>query len=140
MSTMDDESFFASRSSKGKMSSTRTKSRGGSPSDSERGSPSRRSATSSRPQSRNSLRGGMDDYSDVEDDDSTILAKSKGIGTSDMQLARQLELARQNSLIQDGKRVAPMQLEAPSEGTIYEGTFYFFTNSSFRFTHDSIYS
>lgn len=82
----------------------------------------------------------MDDYSDVEDDDSTILAKSKGIGTSDMQLARQLELARQNSLIQDGKRVAPMQLEAPSEGTIYEGTFYFFTNSSFRFTHDSIYS
>ncbi len=65
----------------------------------------------------------MDDYSDIEDDNNTILARSKEIGTSDMHLAMQLELARQNSLIQDGKRVAPMQLEAPSEGTIYEGIF-----------------
>ena len=67
----------------------------------------------------------MDDYSDIEDDNNTILARSKEIGTSDMHLAMQLELARQNSLIQDGKRVAPMQLEAPSEGTIYEGIFMF---------------
>ncbi|KAF8969440.1 hypothetical protein BDZ97DRAFT_1902547 [Flammula alnicola] len=120
MSTMDDESFFASRSSKGKKSSTRTKSRGGSPSDSDRGSPNRRSGSMSRPHSRASSRGPETDYSDVEDDNNTVLAKSKDNRTSDMQLAMQLELARQNSLIQDGKRLAPMQMEIPVESTIYE--------------------
>ncbi|KAF9481824.1 hypothetical protein BDN70DRAFT_875770 [Pholiota conissans] len=115
MSSMDDESVFASRSSKGKLSS-RNKSRGTSPEDSDRGSPSRRSGTFSRPQSRSSSRMDME-YSDNEDDDGTILATAR---TSDHQLALQLELARQNSLIQDGKRLIPMQVEPPNEATIYE--------------------
>ena len=61
------------------------------------------------------------DYSDVEDLDDTFQAKSKDMGTSDLQLAMQLELARQNSLIQHGKRMAPMQMDFPIKSTIYEG-------------------
>ncbi|CAA7260055.1 unnamed protein product [Cyclocybe aegerita] len=118
ISSMDDDaSFFASRSSKGKTVSRRTKSRTGSPSDSDRGSPGR---NGSRPQSRASSRGPDSEYSDVDDDDNTILARSKDIGSSDYQLAMQLELARQNSLNQHGKRLAPMQIDAPVEATIYE--------------------
>jgi hypothetical protein len=120
MSSMDDESFFASRSSKGKMSSTRTKSRSPISSDREH-SPGRRSGTFSRPHSRSSSRGMDTEYSDNEDDNGTILAKGGEMPTSDQQLAMQLELARQNSLIQDGKRVVPMQIESPNEATIYEG-------------------
>jgi len=115
MSTMDDDSsFFASRSSKGKKLSKRSKSSVDPLSDSERGS-------RSRSQSRSSSRGPDPDYSDVEDDNNTVLAKAKEIGSSDYNLAMQLELARQNSLNQHGKRVAPMQLDAPVEATIYEG-------------------
>ncbi|KAJ3506741.1 hypothetical protein NLJ89_g6700 [Agrocybe chaxingu] len=118
ISSMDDDaSFFASRSSKGKTLSRRTKSRSGSPSDSDRGSPGR---NASRPQSRASSRGADSEYSDVDDDDNTILARSKDIGSSDYQLAMQLELARQNSLNQHGKRLTPMQIDAPVEATIYE--------------------
>lgn len=60
------------------------------------------------------------DYSDVEDLDDTFQVKSKDMGTSDLQLAMQLELARQNSLIQHGKRMA-LQMEFPIKSTIYEG-------------------
>lgn len=60
------------------------------------------------------------DYSDVEDDNETFQAKSKEMGTSDLQLAMQLELARQNSLIQHGKRMAPLQMDFPIKSTIYE--------------------
>jgi len=118
MSTMDDDSsLFASRSSKGKKLS---KSRGGSPSGSDRGSP-RQSGSISRPHSRASSRGTDLDYSDVEDDNDTFQAKSKDMGTSDLQLAMQLELARQNSLIQHGLRMAPLQMDFPIKSTIYEG-------------------
>ncbi|KAF8812237.1 hypothetical protein BYT27DRAFT_7182669 [Phlegmacium glaucopus] len=120
MSTMDDDSsFFASRSSKGKKLSKQSRSLVDPMSDSERGSLSRNSSRS-RSQSRSSSRGPDTDYSDVEDDNNTVLAKVKGIGSSDYNLAMQLELARQNSLNQHGKRVAPMQLDAPAEATIYE--------------------
>ena len=119
MSIMDDDtSFVCSRSSKSKKLSK------GSPSDptsdSEQGSFSR-SLSRSQSQSRSSSRGPDPDYSDVEDDSNTILAKAKVIGSSDYNLAVQLELARQNSLNQHGKRIAPMQLDAPAEVTIYEG-------------------
>lgn len=121
MSTMDGDSssFFGSRSSKGKKLK-RSKSPVDPMYDSESGSLSR-SLSRSRSQSRSSSRGPDSDYSDVEDDSNTVLAKAREIGSSDYNLAVQLELARQNSMNQHGKRVAPMQLDAPVEATIYEG-------------------
>ena len=120
MSSMDDDtSFFSSRSSKGKKLLKRSTSLVDPTSDSEHDPFS--NSSRSQPQSRSSSRGPDPDYSDVEDDSNTILAKSKVIGSSDYNLAVQLELARQNSLNQHGKRIAPMQLDAPLEATIYEG-------------------
>ncbi|KDR83964.1 hypothetical protein GALMADRAFT_133349 [Galerina marginata CBS 339.88] len=122
MSTMDDDSsYYASRSSKGNKLS-RTKS---ADSDSELGSSKRslsirRSGSMSRPQSGSSSRDQELEYSDTEDDNATLLAQSKDMGTSDHQLALQLELARQNSLIQHGKHLIPIQMEMPIESTIYE--------------------
>lgn len=125
ISTMDDDfNYFASRSSKGAKLSRQLSS---GDSDSERGSPRRsgsikRNGSTSRPQSRASTRSGTEpEYSDVEDDNSTLLAQSKEIGTSDHQLALQLELARQNSLAQYGKPLSSLQMDAPVEATIYEG-------------------
>ena len=120
MSTMDDDtSFFSSRSSKGKKLSKRSTSLVDTTSDSEHGSIGNLSR--SQPQSRSSSRDPDPGYSDVEDDSFTILEKSEALGSSDYNLAVQLELARQNSLNQHGKRVAPMQLDAPVEAIIYEG-------------------
>lgn len=59
------------------------------------------------------------EYSDYEDEDGTIDEKIKDIDTSDYNLAKQLELARQNSLHQHVKLTFPM--DAPLEDTIYEG-------------------
>ncbi|KAF8165546.1 hypothetical protein B0H34DRAFT_689520 [Crassisporium funariophilum] len=118
-STMDDDSnFFASHSSKGKPSK-HGRSSSDAMSESDRGSPSR---SSSRPRShsRSSSRGSEPDYSDVDDESTTVLTKAKAMGTSDYNLALQLELARQNSLNQHGKQIPPMQMEAPVEATIYE--------------------
>ena len=121
MSTMDDDtSFFSSRSSsKGKKLSKRSTSLVDTTSDSEHGSI--RNLSRSQSVSRSSSRGPDPDYSDVEDDSYTILEKSEVVGTSDYNLAVQLELARRNSLNQHSKRIAPMQLDAPVESTIYEG-------------------
>lgn len=125
MSTMDDDtSFFSSRSSKGKKLSKRSTSLVDTTSDSEHGSI--RNLSRSQSQSRSSSRGPDPDYSDVEDDSFTILEKSKVVGSSDYNLAMQLELARQNSLNQHGKRIAPMQLDDPVEATIYEGGMRFY--------------
>ena len=77
----------------------------------------------SRPHSRTSSRGTDLDYSDVEDNYGTFQAKSKEMGTSDLQLAMQLELARQNSLIQHGILMAPLQMDLPIKSTIYEGLY-----------------
>ena len=118
ISTMDDDAyFFCSHSSKGKKSKRSTASVDPM-SDSEQGSFSR---SLSRSQSRSSSRCPDPDYSDVEDDNNTTLAKSRVIGSSDYNLAVQLEIARQNSLNQHGKRITPIQLDAPVEVTIYEG-------------------
>ena len=119
MSTMDDDaSFFCSRSSKSQKQSKRNTSPVAPISDSEQDSFSR-SLSRSQSQSRSSSRGPDPDDSNVEDDG--ILAKAKAIGSSDYNLAVQLELARQNSLNQHRKRIAPMQLDASVEATIYEG-------------------
>ncbi len=124
VSTMDEETLFASRSSKGKKLSKRTKSRDGSPTDSEREPNSRphsRTGSTSRPSSRASSRGPEPEYSDPEDDSRTSLVKTKNIGSSDYQLDMRLELARQNSLTQHQKHVTTMNLDIPVEETIYEG-------------------
>lgn len=121
MSTMDDDtSFFSSRSSsKGKKLSKRSTSLVDTTSDSEHGSI--RNLSRSQSVSRSSSRGPDPGYSDVDDESYTILEKSEVAGSSDYNLAVQLELARQNSLNQHNKRIAPMQLDAPVESTIYEG-------------------
>lgn len=121
---MDEDSFYASQSSKGKPVSRNTKSRDGSPVESERGSHSRShglSGSTSRPLSRTSSYEPELEYSDVEDDTGTILAQAKNIGQSDYHLDIQLELARQNSLIQHNKPVVPLNIDVPVEETIYEG-------------------
>ena len=117
MSTMDeDSSSFATRSSKGKMSRTKSMEE---TEDSDRDY-HKRGGSTSRPQSRASARDTDLEYSDVEDDNQTLLAQSKDMGTSDHQLALQLELARQNSLIQHGSHLS-MPIDIPVESTIYEG-------------------
>jgi len=60
-------------------------------------------------------------YSDVEDDDRTVLENLGKLDSSEWDLAMQLELARRNSQNQHGKAVAPLTLEKPVEATIYEG-------------------
>lgn len=64
------------------------------------------------------------EYSDPEDDTGTILAPTKELGSSDYQLAMQLELARQNSLNQHGKKIVPMDIDIPVPATVYEGESY----------------
>ncbi|KAH9482553.1 Rho guanine nucleotide exchange factor gef2 [Psilocybe cubensis] len=115
ISSMEDD-YYASRSSK----STKL-SRQISAGDSDSETPMyRRSGSMSRPHSRSSTRGTEIEYSDVEDDDATLLAQSKEIGTSDHQLALQLELARQNSLAQYGNHPVPLQMDGSVESIIYE--------------------
>lgn len=124
ISTMDEDSFYASRSSKGKTVSTKSKSRNGSPVDSERGLHSRshsHNGPTSRPHSRASSREPELVYSDTEDDAGTILAHTKNVISSDYHLDIQLELARQNSLSQHSKPVVPLHADVPVEETIYEG-------------------
>ncbi len=123
ISTMDGESVFASRSSKGKKLSKKTKSRECSPADSERG-PHSRSGSTSRTHSRASSLGPESDYSDVENDTNIILAKAKNMG-SDYHLDTQLALARQNSLSQHGKRTMPADMDVSVAETIYEGAYFF---------------
>lgn len=118
ISSIEDD-YFASRSSKSTKLSRQISS-GDSDSDSPR---HRRSGSMSRPQSRSSTRGTEIEYSDAEDDDATLLAQSKEVGTSDHQLALQLELARQNSLAQYGKHLVPLQMDGSVESVIYEGWF-----------------
>lgn len=118
----DDSSFFSSRSSRSKKLLKRGKSPGGSTSDSDR-SPSRLAQSFSFSRSRSPSRERHTDYSDVEeDDDGTVLAKTKELDSSEWDLAMQLELARRNSKNQHGKQVPSLPIEAPVEATIYEGS------------------
>lgn len=118
----DDSSFFSSRSSRSKKLLKRGKSPGGSTSDSDR-SPSRLAQSFSFSRSRSPSRERHTDYSDVEeDDDGTVLAKTKELDSSEWDLAMQLELARRNSKNQHGKQMPSLPIEAPIEATIYEGS------------------
>jgi len=61
------------------------------------------------------------EYSDPEDDNTTILAQD--LPTSDADLNRMLELARQNSMNQSiGKPLPPISFDDRLEETIYEGS------------------
>ncbi|GLB33962.1 putative guanine nucleotide exchange factor for Rho/Rac/Cdc42-like GTPases [Lyophyllum shimeji] len=116
----DDTSFFSSRSSRSKKLLKRDKSPGGWMSDSDK-SPTRRLAESlpfSR--SRSPSRERRTDNSELEEDDSSVFAKTKDLDDSDRDLALQLELARRNSKNQHGHEIPPLALEEPVEATIYE--------------------
>ncbi|KAF9534699.1 hypothetical protein CPB83DRAFT_780431 [Crepidotus variabilis] len=123
VSSMDGESVFASRSSKGPQKvSRKPPPRAGSP-DSERDCGRSRSDSTSRPPSQNSSRPASRasfDYSDGEDDSNTILAKPKAMMPSEDHLDMQLELARQNSLTQHNKHLPPLNMDIPVESTILE--------------------
>ncbi|KAF9464393.1 hypothetical protein BDZ94DRAFT_1161981 [Collybia nuda] len=120
VSTMDDDSsFFSSRSSRSKKLLKRGKSPGGSTSDSDR-SPSRLAQSFSFSRSRSPSRERETDYSDTENDDSTMLDETKDVDSSERDLAMQLELARRNSKNQHGKQMPSLPIEAPVEATIYE--------------------
>lgn len=95
---------------------TRARSPAASASESERDSsrPASRAESLSVPTAENGP-----EYSDYEDEDGTIGEKIKDIDTSDYNLAKQLELARQNSLHQHANLT--LSMDAPLEDTIYEG-------------------
>ncbi|PPQ64623.1 hypothetical protein CVT24_008360 [Panaeolus cyanescens] len=118
VSGTDDESYIASRSSKGNKLSRNHK-QSASMSDLDSGSPALLSLTRSRSRASSTASSRDMDYSDNEDN-TTILAQATDIGSSDYHLALQLELARQNSMNQHGKHLVPMEIEGPVESTIYE--------------------
>lgn len=119
VSGTDDESYMASRSSKGNKLSRNHKQSASMP-DLDSGSPAMLSLTRTRSRASSTASSRDMDYSDVEDN-TTILASGNDVGSSDYHLALQLELARQNSMNQHGKHLAPMEIDAPVEATIYEG-------------------
>ncbi|KAJ7228502.1 RhoGEF domain-containing protein [Mycena pura] len=119
--TMDDDSFRTRSSSRSRSRSVLRKGRspGGTPEPDSR--PPSRSVL--RPGSRNGSRSTSRDredleYSDVEDDDGTILDHVRHTDSTD--LAFQLALARKNSKNQHGKSFIPVPLPNPSGDTIYE--------------------
>lgn len=127
--TMDDESFAGSGGKTSSRSRSRTrkllkrsKSPGGSGSEPEQASPVRMDSQSN-PVSRSPSRERELEYSDMEDDDRTVLERMRDADESDMDLSMRLELARRNSQNQHGRQVAPVTLEKPVEETIYEGKY-----------------
>ncbi|KAF8897687.1 hypothetical protein BD779DRAFT_1608223 [Infundibulicybe gibba] len=114
ISNMDDESLFASQSSRSRKSSKRPKSPG-TTSDIDRTSPIRTLARSlSFTRSRSTSR---ERNSDPEDDDVTVLEKAQNSDSSEWDLTAQLELARQNSMNQ---YIKPLPTPVDVDGTIYE--------------------
>lgn len=129
VSSMDDESLFASRSSKGvKKASRIPHSQGVSPTDLERHHGRNRSDPASRPQSRASSRPPSRcselEYSDG-DDTGTILARPGESMLSEDHIDKQLELARKNSLTQHNKQLPPLNMDVPLDETILEGLQFF---------------
>ncbi|EKM80039.1 hypothetical protein AGABI1DRAFT_57412 [Agaricus bisporus var. burnettii JB137-S8] len=115
-STDEDSMLSPTKSSKSqKTLLTRARSPAASASESERDSsrPASRAESLSVPTAENGP-----EYSDYEDEDGTIGEKIKDIDTSDYNLAKQLELARQNSLHQHANLT--LSMDAPLEDTIYE--------------------
>lgn len=125
----DDSSFFASSTTiKSRKLFKRAKSPGGTTlfeSDSRNTSPTRsvtRGSSSerlSRESSAERLNG--DGYSDYEPEDSMVLDTTAEKDSSEWDLARRLELARQNSRNQHGVKPLPALMDMAVEETIYEG-------------------
>ncbi len=110
----DDASFFTPKSLKGsKKLFKRGRSPGATTSESEKemSRPASRVGSLSVPPSENGP-----EYSDYEDEDGTIREKIKDVDSSDYNLAKRLELARQNSLSQP--LLTP---DEPVEDGIYNG-------------------
>ncbi|KAJ6490422.1 hypothetical protein C8R47DRAFT_1185606 [Mycena vitilis] len=120
--TIDDDSLRTRSSSRSRSRSVLRKSR------SPGGTPEPESRPPSRSLSRNGSRSGSRstsgdrelEYSDVEDDDGTILDHVRDMDATERDLAMQLALARKNSKSQHGKSFNHVPLQNPSESTIYE--------------------
>ncbi len=64
-------------------------------------------------------RGSEADYSDLEDEDPSLMDNIRHLDASERNLVLQLRLARKNSKNQNERQVVP--LATPSEEAIYEG-------------------
>ncbi|KAF8195715.1 hypothetical protein K438DRAFT_1906377 [Mycena galopus ATCC 62051] len=123
--SLDDDSY-RTRSSSRSRSITRnvlkkTRSPGGTPEPESR-PPSRSvSRNGSRSSSRAASSDPELDYSDIDDDDGTILDHVRDMDATERDLAMQLALARKNSKNQHNKSFTHVPLQNPSEATIYEG-------------------
>ncbi|KAJ7498756.1 RhoGEF domain-containing protein [Mycena latifolia] len=122
MSIDDDSSFRTRSSSRSRSRNVLRKSRspGGTPEPESRPPSRSLSRSTSRSGSRSASRDRDLDYSDIEDDDGTILDHVRDIDSTERDLALQLALARKNSKNQHGKPFSHAPLQNPSEETIYE--------------------
>ncbi|KAJ7682631.1 hypothetical protein DFH06DRAFT_1161696 [Mycena polygramma] len=120
--TMDDDSLRTRSSSRSRSRSVLRKSRspGGTPEPESRPPSRSLSRNGSRSGSRSTSRDRELEYSDVEDDDGTILDHVRDMDATERDLAMQLALARKNSKSQHGKSFSHVPLQNPSESTIYE--------------------
>ncbi|KAJ7276557.1 hypothetical protein B0H12DRAFT_1085926 [Mycena haematopus] len=123
--SLDDDSY-RTRSSSRSRSITRnvlkkSRSPGGTPEPESRPSSRSLSRNGSRSSSRSSSRDPERDYSDIDDDDGTILNHVRDMDDAiDRDLASRLALARKNSQNQPIKSFTHVPLQNPSEATIYE--------------------
>ncbi|KAJ6515729.1 hypothetical protein C8R45DRAFT_957434 [Mycena sanguinolenta] len=122
--TSFDDDSYRTRSSSRSRSITRnvlkkSRSPGGTPEPESRPPSRSLSRNDSRHSSRSSSRDPERDYSDIDDDDGTILNHVRDMDVVDDELASRLALARKNSQNQPNKSFA-VPLQNPSEATIYE--------------------
>ncbi|KAJ6628784.1 hypothetical protein B0H10DRAFT_1989338, partial [Mycena sp. CBHHK59/15] len=120
MSVDDDSSFRTRSSSRSRNVLRKSRSPGGTPEPENRSQSRSLSRSVSRSGSRSTSRERDLDYSDIEDDDGTILDHVRDMDSTERDLAVQLALARQNSKNQHGKHLTHAPLQNPSEATIYE--------------------
>ncbi|KAJ7094612.1 hypothetical protein B0H15DRAFT_775924 [Mycena belliarum] len=121
--SMDEDSSLRTRSSSRSRSRNvlrKSRSPGGTPEPESRPPSRSMSRSASRSDSRSASRDRDFDYSDMEDDDGTILDHVRDIDSTERDLALQLALARKNSKNQHGKSFTHPPLQNPSEETIYE--------------------
>ncbi|KAJ6539507.1 hypothetical protein B0H19DRAFT_1179379 [Mycena capillaripes] len=121
--TMDDDSSMRTRSSSRSRSRNvlrKSRSPSGTPEPETRPPSRSMSRNSSRSGSRSTSRDPEFDYSDIEDDNGTILDHVRDMDATERDLAMQLALARKNSKNQHGKSFSHVPLQNPSEETIYE--------------------
>ncbi|KAJ7283948.1 RhoGEF domain-containing protein [Mycena rebaudengoi] len=113
--SMDDDASFRTRSSSRSRGLLRkqSKSPGGTPEPESRPPSRSLSRSTSRSGSRSVSRDRDSDYSDIEDDDGTILDHVRDMDSTE-------PLARKNSKNQHGKQPSHVPLQNPSEETIYE--------------------